>query len=290
MAEIEFELQSLRPTDLALTVAAHGWYELAPWQWDPRAKTLSRAERLSGGRQADVQVVQIAPNRFKVRASGKGRLRRGDLELLRTRVSRWFSLEWDPADALAIARRIDPAIYRFIRRGGGRLLRSSTFFEDVIKTICTTNASWGYTVKMVAALTTKLGDGCWPLPAEIAEASEEFLRNELRVGYRAKPLRAAAQFFLRENLIDQHGAATFATIDRATLLRVPGIGPYAAAHILMLEHVFDEIPVDSGVTAYCADAHGLPADQIQAFFEPWGRHRFLGYKLGRIIRRNKGAT
>ena len=37
------------------------------------------------------------------------------------------------------------------------MVRSPTVFEDVVKTICTTNTSWGGTTRMVNALVEHLG-------------------------------------------------------------------------------------------------------------------------------------
>jgi hypothetical protein len=45
------------PIDLALTVASHGWVQLAPWRWDPEAGRLARIERI-GDRCGTVEVVQ----------------------------------------------------------------------------------------------------------------------------------------------------------------------------------------------------------------------------------------
>ena len=42
--------------------------------------------------------------------------------------------------------------------GAGRMLRAPTVFEDVVKTICTTNCTWAATVRMVSALVHELGD------------------------------------------------------------------------------------------------------------------------------------
>jgi 3-methyladenine DNA glycosylase/8-oxoguanine DNA glycosylase len=39
----------------------------------------------------------------------------------------------------------------------GRLLRSPTVWEDLVKTMCTTNCSWGLTKNMVTNLVEKLG-------------------------------------------------------------------------------------------------------------------------------------
>ena len=34
------------PIDLALTLASHGWVQLAPWRWEPEAGRLARIERM----------------------------------------------------------------------------------------------------------------------------------------------------------------------------------------------------------------------------------------------------
>ena len=44
------------------------------------------------------------------------------------------------------------------RDGAGRMMRSPTVFEDVVKTICTTNCAWSATVRMVSALVEHLGE------------------------------------------------------------------------------------------------------------------------------------
>ena len=42
--------------------------------------------------------------------------------------------------------------------GAGRMLQGPTVFEDVVKTVCTTNCAWSATVRMVNAMVEHLGD------------------------------------------------------------------------------------------------------------------------------------
>jgi N-glycosylase/DNA lyase len=73
----------------------------------------------------------------------------------------------------------------------GRLLRSATVLEDLVKTICTTNCSWALTKKMTTNLVEKLGEPAangkraFPSAAAMASVSAEFYREEIRAGYRA---------------------------------------------------------------------------------------------------------
>lgn len=46
----------------------------------------------------------------------------------------------------------------WVVRGAGRMIRSPTVFEDVVKTICTTNCAWSATIRMVSALVEHLGE------------------------------------------------------------------------------------------------------------------------------------
>ena len=50
----------------------------------------------------------------------------------------------------------DPEL-EWVAAGAGRMLRSPTVFEDLVKTICTTNCAWSGTVRMVSALVEHLG-------------------------------------------------------------------------------------------------------------------------------------
>ena len=77
----------------------------------------------------------------------------------------------------------DPEL-EWVVDGAGRMLRSPTVFEDLVKTICTTNCTWSATVRMVTALVTELGQGTFPTPAVMAAAGDDF--------YVAWPRRATA--------------------------------------------------------------------------------------------------
>src|SRR5690606_1448125 len=82
--------------------------------------------------------------------------------------------------------------YQWIRDdGAGRLLRSATVYEDLIKTLCTTNCSWALTKKMVENLVGSLGEEtatgakAFPTAAAMAEMDETFYRREIKAGYRS---------------------------------------------------------------------------------------------------------
>jgi len=92
-----------------------------------------------------------------------------------------------------------PEFIWIAKQGAGRLLRSPTVFEDLVKMICTTNCSWALTEKMVNSLVNELGresnDGrkSFPTPEVMAQQSEKFYRDKIRSGYRAPYLNELAQ-------------------------------------------------------------------------------------------------
>jgi N-glycosylase/DNA lyase len=125
--------------------------------------------------------------------------------------------------------------------GAGRMLRAPTVFEDVVKTICTTNTAWSGTRKMTAALVDNLGaqapggGRAFPTPEAMAERGDDFYRDVVRAGYRGPYLRTLAadvaegRIHLEElndrDLPDDEVAQR--------LLALPGVGPYAAAHVML---------------------------------------------------------
>jgi len=125
--------------------------------------------------------------------------------------------------------------------GAGRMLRSPSVFEDVVKTVCTTNCSWAMTTKMTTALVDHLGDPApdgrraFPSAGAMAAADEAFYREVARAGYRAPYLRQLAESVAGgavdlETLTDPELPDDEAA---ARLLALPGIGLYGAAHVML---------------------------------------------------------
>ena len=106
----------------------------------------------------------------------------------------------------------------------------------------------------------------------------------MRLGFRSKVLSELTQQLLGEGILDNEGNLS-SSITYENLLKLRGIGPYSASHLMMLELDFSQIPIDSEVGSYCKLQHGIESSDISAFFNAWGDHKFLGYKLSRILSR-----
>jgi len=263
---------------LGLTVASHGWVHLEPWRWEPETGTLSHIERI-GGRIGTIAVRQRDPKTLIL--SWDGFSRRAEPEILR-RAGRWVSAEWSPEAAVAALMPSFPEEAALVARGGGRLLRCSTFYEDFIKTLLTVNTSWSGTCRMVTALVEEPGGGAFPLPEMLIEYGEERLRTIAKLGFRAPTAIAATRRMIEDGVIDAAGHGDPAQLDHDYLLGLKGIGPYAAAHCRMLLHDFSRIPVDSVVVTHLREKHATTPEEFIAARAECGIYLGLGYRLMRL--------
>jgi 3-methyladenine DNA glycosylase/8-oxoguanine DNA glycosylase len=262
------------PIDLALTVASHGWAYLAPWRWDAAAGRLGRHERI-GDRLGTIEVAQHGPDAMLLRWDG---FTAAALPEVLERARRWLSDDWQPSSAMAAL----PEDAALIGRGGGRMLRCSSFYEDFVKTVLTINTSWSSTCRMTAALVAEPGGGAFPGPDALLDYGEERLRERAKLGFRAATVVSATRRMLADGAIDPSGVGRPERLDHDYLVSLKGIGPYAAAHCRLLLHDFTRIPVDSGVIAYLRKRHGCGPAEFAASRSSWGPYLALGYKLTRL--------
>jgi N-glycosylase/DNA lyase len=250
-ASLEIELVGAggEPADLRRTIGSHGVADLPPNRLDQEAWTFETTLAVDG-RARTLRVLDGRPGHARVKFLDARVSAAAQAEAL-AQVRHMLRLDEDLSRFYALV--ADDADLAWVTRGAGRMLRSPTVFEDVVKTICTTNCTWSATVRMVSALVDHLGAGgrhgrAFPSPAAMAESPESFYRDEARAGYRAAYLRAIAAAVAdgsidleeldgRSDLPDDEVAAR--------LLALPGIGPYAAAHVMMLLGRYGRLILDS---------------------------------------------
>jgi 3-methyladenine DNA glycosylase/8-oxoguanine DNA glycosylase len=261
------------PIDLELTVGSHGWAHLAPWSWDPEAGRLCRRERIDD-QLGMIEIAQGSPDSMVLRWDG---FAPANLPEIQKRACRWLSADWQPASAMAVLCE-DGAL---IARGGGRLLRCSSFYEDFVKTVLTINTSWSSTCRMAAALVTEPGGGGFPDPEAMLDYGEERLREGAKLGFRAATVASATRRLLADGAIDAAGEGPPECLGYDYLMSLKGIGPYAAAHCRVLLHDFSRLPVDSGVIAYLRERYGCDPTEFAASRSSWGPYLALGYRLSR---------
>jgi N-glycosylase/DNA lyase len=226
------------PVDLKRTLASHGVAALPPQRLDEEAWTLEATVPVGGGRARTVRVGAGKRGHAAVELLG-GAAGVRDRERLLGTVRHMLRLDDDLSPFYAVAAGDEDLAWA--AAGAGRMLRSPTVFEDVVKTVCTTNCSWALTTKMTTALVEHLGDPApdgrraFPSAEAMASADESFYREVARSGYRAPYLRALAGS-VASGEVDLEALADPALPDdvvAAQLLALPGIGPYGAAHVML---------------------------------------------------------
>lgn len=250
--------------DFRRTVLSHGWSSLAPFSLDEETWTLdygplaitadSAGVHVRGSRRhADAVAVEHVLHldadldEFYEMCAATGPPRRGP------------DLRWVPGC------------------GAGRLLRSPTVFEDLVKMLTTTNCSWALTKRMCDAL-VEVGDGAFPTPAAVAALGVDGLRA-CSFGYRAEAAHTIARRVVSGEVDPQgwldpglpHEAL------RAEILALPGCGPYVADNMCKLVDRYDGLGLDSWVRAKLARLLGRRLDdrQIARRYARFGRWRGL---------------
>lgn len=274
------------PFHLPAVVRSHGWYQLAPFEWDEAGGALRTLVRLENGR---VLALGITAGGDGVIVSAPGRLNRREQAEVAARAAWMLHLDADFAEFYALAD-AEPRLAHCRPKGFGRFLRSPSLFEDVVKVLLTTNIQWGGTKRLVAALVKAFGEApaadparrAFPTAERIARSRESALRR-LGLGYRAPYLLQLARDVAAGRVdLDRFRDPALPTEDlRRALLALPGIGPYAAATLLGLLGRYDYIGVDSeAVSAVSRGFYsGRPvgAKEVEAVFGKWGRYKALAY-------------
>lgn len=279
------------PVDLTRTLVSHGVASLPPLSVDEEEPSLIAT--ITIGRSA--RTVRVSP-------SGK---RRAAIDVLGREedpspdaileVKRMMRMEEDLSAFYEMAA-ADPDL-SWVARGAGRMMRSQTVFEEVVKTVCTTNCAWSATERMVGALVENLGRKApgapargaggrtFPTPSAMAEADESFYRDVVRSGYRGAYLRslatsvAAGDLDLQE-LENDHPSHLSDDEVEQRLLSLPGVGPYAAAHVMMMLGRYSRLILDSWTRPKYATMVGRKsvADRtIQRRFQKYGSYAGLAF-------------
>ena len=196
-----------------------------------------------------------------------------------------FQLDRDLAEFVRLARGAGDSFGTAVKRGFGRLLRAPSLFEDVVKILATTNTTWSGTVAMARNLVRLTGAEAFPTPAEVAGLGAHRLAREGRWGYRAPYLAGLAGAVSGGELdLERWESWDGSTAElEAEVRRVPGLGPYAAAHVLMLLGRFDRIGIDTAFRSFVRQKYFPRARKpvsdarMLAVYEDWGEWRGLAY-------------
>ena len=289
--EIALRGPSGEPVDLWRTIVSHGVASLPPADLDEDAEVMTVTLPVAGAKPRTVRLRRGRKGKAKVDVLGPP-LGAGPRAGLRRSVRRVLNLDEDLSPLYEVAK--TDGDLAWIAVGAGRMARGATVFEDVVKTICTTNCTWSSTVRMVGALVENLGEPAagghgraFPTPQAMAAAPEAFYRDVARAGYRGAYLRALAGS-VADGSLDLEALATASPADlpddelEQQLLALPGVGPYAAAHIMMLIGRHSRLILDSWTRPTYARLNGgrKAGDRtIERRFRRYGPYAGLAFWL-----------
>jgi N-glycosylase/DNA lyase len=235
------------------TVISHGWYGLLPFEFDRQKWKLVRV--LERGSKPPVTVTLTGTKR-SVKVTTDTVLAKKDSEKVLSDVRHMLRLD-ENLEHFYSSTKDDTDFGWIAAQGAGRLLRSPTVFEDLVKMICTTNCSWALTEKMVTSFVEKVGrdttDGrkSFPSAEALAEKPLSFFVNEIRAGYRAEYLKELVGRVASGELdVEAWLNSDLPTAELVKEIKgVKGVGNYAAENLLKLLGRYDGLALDSWTRA-----------------------------------------
>lgn len=306
---------------------SYGYFLLHPNHWDVKRRVFSRVLSIGGvagarselsphavhiaisQKPASGDVAANAGSALTVRVEGLAtsagdttRSRALAYEQIRAQITRMLRLD-ESAETIARFHAVDP---RWKESGRGRVFRSPTLFEDVVKTVTSCNVQWPGTIQMnkrlceVVGAKVKLADSkantpaasggrAFPLPGPLSRTRPATLRARCRVGYRDQRIVDLAKLFAtrpEKGGVDQRALESPATSDDQVwdmLLELPGVGPYAAANIMQLLGRYARLPLDTESVRHARTVLGYTGasrdimKRLHHHYAPFGVDAFRSY-------------
>jgi 3-methyladenine DNA glycosylase/8-oxoguanine DNA glycosylase len=297
------EIPVKHPFNFRLMLFSHGWVDLEPFHWDAEKRTLSTVLGTGQGRAFALTVTcrneHLPGQCLCVTRDGGPRMSRRDLAAIGEKIRWMFRLDEDFSPFRRRCARTKGL--RWVNRFGlGSFLRNGDLFEEFVKILFTTNVNWAGTKLMTAKLIEHLGkpvggagaDGArhaFPGAAEIAGVSDAFLRDKVRVGYRAPYLLelaeavASGSLCLEEFLDNNVPSGELAK----KLAGLKGFGPYAVSALMQTLGRYDRLILDSWIRRVAAVRHfdhekagtfdhkKISDDAINGVYAKWGDWKAL---------------
>jgi len=264
------------------TIDSHGWRELLPFEIDEDSWQLTYVFAGDKGGKPVTGTLSEEPGRIRIELSG------GEIDKIRVlrEARHMLRLDDDLSGFYKQIRKEKPLAW-IAKIKAGRMLRSPTVFEDLVKTICTTNCSWGLTKKMVTNLVEKLGKPAgggrrtFPTPKAMAKMTPDFYRTEIRAGYRSEYLAELAERVASGKLDPESWLnSELPTKElQKEMKNVKGVGDYAAENLMKLIGRYDGLALDSWLRSQFYKKHNageVCEDKvIIEFYEKYGDWRGL---------------
>jgi len=272
-----FEIKLPRQFSFRHTVESHGWYDLPPFDHRDGSNTLLYVFPKNAADPAITALMKKERSKLLVELSATpddiSRIEKGIRHILR--------FDDDLRDFYRTLAG-DERLSWIAAVNAGRLLRSPTVWEDLVKTICTTNCSWSLTKKMISNLIENLGDAAadgrkaFPSADKMASQPVAFYRDQMRAGYRSPYFVELADAAASGKLdVESWMHSELPTPElKKELKKVKGVGDYAAENLLKLLGRFDGLALDSWLRGQFYKTHNkgrvCKDKKIEKFYSRFG--------------------
>jgi len=244
----ELFLQTPETFSFRHTVYSHGWSDLASFELDSDKWRLRYVFTGIGSSKPVSAVISERASGLNIEVSSK----RFDEQKLIGQVRHILRLD-DPLEDFYDLTDREDRLKWISNLKAGRLIRSPTVFEDLIKTLCTTNCSWALTKNMVRNLVENSGEPAtgggrsFPTPEALASVSEKFYRDEIRAGYRSPYFVEIAEAIASGEVDPESWLTTDIPTDelKKEIKSLKGFGDYAADNLLKLLGRYNGLALDS---------------------------------------------
>lgn len=274
-------LETPKDFDFRRTVLSHGWCELLPFNIDQENWKIETV--LKTDKPVSVEIKE-AENGLEIDVFDK--ISEEDEAKIKNDISHIFRFDENLSEFYKLIKS-EKQLAWVLQQKAGRLLRSTTVFEDLVKTICTTNCNWAMTKIMTMNLVEKLGeptaDGkkAFPTAEKMASQSVEFYKEEIRAGYRGLYFKELAEKIVEGKLEVENWLTTELTTKdlKKEMKKVKGVGDYATDNLLKLLGRYDGLALDSWLRSqfYKKYNDGTVCDdkRIEKHYERFGDWRGL---------------
>ena len=263
-----------------MTLFSHGWYLLAPFRYDAETNTLYRVHQLGDGCVIQI-AIKSAENDIVIEVDGVESISPDQQNEIIDCIKRIFNFDWDLSAFYEAMSAYDN--YRWIaQKQAGRMFIAPTVWEDLVKTLLTTNTTWSQTIAMTARFcelgqTSQDKRSAFPPPAEIVAIPFEEFHEQVRAGYRSQYLYELATNLVEGTLQIENWYQDNITSQELykAVKSLKGFGDYSAGTMLRLLGKFDRLAIDTACrSAYkrVTDSETATDKEIHAYyrqFEEW---------------------
>ncbi|CEM37777.1 unnamed protein product [Vitrella brassicaformis CCMP3155] len=288
LREVSVTIDVADDFDLAKSICSYGFFVLAPNKWCPPPPSLSTDHGVfkrplrygeKGQHVCDVTLT-MGQGTIDVSVATSCPLDDGHLGEIKQQICRMCRVSF-PIDSWWSLHSEAKSL------GFGRLFRSPTLWEDMVKTITVCNVHWKRTCIMNRLLCDKVSShmGSFPSPSDVLKFSPEWLQRECNLGYRATRLYKLASAFT-DGTIDvawwEHSDRTQQEVWDACL-SLNGFGPFATNNVLQLMGFLETFPYDSETVRHFRECHkviGSLADitkKAKQHYAKYAPYQFVAY-------------